>query len=101
MGQPLEDFPTRWVGNQSLPILQPHDPRTGLQGHDRQFESSTQWIGAVHACAHNPTGVDLTQKEWEGLRQMIRNDKHQLPFFDSAYQGFSSGSLHTDAFKLI
>ncbi|BFI17825.1 hypothetical protein MPTK1_6g09880 [Marchantia polymorpha subsp. ruderalis] len=49
MGQPLEDFPTRWVGNQSLPILQPHDPRTGLQGHDRQFESSTQWIGAVGA----------------------------------------------------
>ncbi|PTQ33509.1 LOW QUALITY PROTEIN: hypothetical protein MARPO_0088s0055 [Marchantia polymorpha] len=56
--------------------------------------------GSVHACAHNPTGVDLTQEEWEGLRQVIRNDKHQLPFFDSAYQGFSSGSLHTDAFTV-
>ncbi|OAE23186.1 hypothetical protein AXG93_1630s1010 [Marchantia polymorpha subsp. ruderalis] len=44
--------------------------------------------------------ADLTQEEWEGLRQVSRNDKHQLPFFDSAYQGFSSGSLHTDTFAV-
>ncbi|KAJ7559047.1 hypothetical protein O6H91_04G067300 [Diphasiastrum complanatum] len=50
----------------------------------------------LHACAHNPTGVDPTPEQWEGLRQLIRNKRH-LPFFDSAYQGFASGSLDLDA----
>lgn len=41
----------------------------------------------LHACAHNPTGVDPTEEQWEGIRQVIRS-KHQLPFFDCAYQVF-------------
>lgn len=39
----------------------------------------------LHACAHNPTGVDPTQDQWEHIRQLIRS-KNLLPFFDSAYQ---------------
>ncbi|CAL0305658.1 unnamed protein product [Lupinus luteus] len=50
----------------------------------------------LHACAHNPTGVDPTPEQWEHIRQLIRS-KALLPFFDSAYQGFASGSLDTDA----
>jgi hypothetical protein len=45
-------------------------------------------VGAVvllHACAHNPTGVDPTEEQWEGIRKVIRS-KQQLPFFDCAYQ---------------
>ncbi|KAF2304848.1 hypothetical protein GH714_039164 [Hevea brasiliensis] len=53
-------------------------------------------IVLLHACAHNPTGVDPTPDQWEQIRQLIRS-KALLPFFDSAYQGFASGSLDADA----
>ncbi|GMN39929.1 hypothetical protein TIFTF001_009166 [Ficus carica] len=53
-------------------------------------------IVLLHACAHNPTGVDPTLEQWEQIRQLIRS-KALLPFFDSAYQGFASGSLDADA----
>ena len=42
-------------------------------------------IVLLHACAHNPTGVDPTPAQWEQIRQLIRS-KGLLPFFDSAYQ---------------
>ncbi|KAG5048548.1 hypothetical protein JHK85_009651 [Glycine max] len=53
-------------------------------------------IVLLHACAHNPTGVDPTLEQWEQIRLLIRS-KALLPFFDSAYQGFASGSLDADA----
>lgn len=53
-------------------------------------------IVLLHACAHNPTGVDPTLEQWEQIRRLIRS-KSLLPFFDSAYQGFASGSLDGDA----
>lgn len=42
-------------------------------------------IVLIHACAHNPTGVDPTLDQWEQIRQLMRS-KALLPFFDSAYQ---------------
>lgn len=42
-------------------------------------------IVLLHACAHNPTGVDPTPQQWEQMRQLMRS-KALLPFFDSAYQ---------------
>ena len=42
-------------------------------------------IVLLHACAHNPTGVDPTPEQWEQIRQLMRS-KGLLPFFDSAYQ---------------
>ncbi|KAL0297277.1 UNVERIFIED_CONTAM: Aspartate aminotransferase 3, chloroplastic [Sesamum radiatum] len=53
-------------------------------------------IVLLHACAHNPTGVDPTLHQWEQIRQLMRS-KALLPFFDSAYQGFASGNLDADA----
>lgn len=53
-------------------------------------------IVLLHACAHNPTGVDPTVQQWEQIRKLMRS-KSLLPFFDSAYQGFASGSLDADA----
>ncbi|KAH6790893.1 aspartate aminotransferase 3 [Perilla frutescens var. frutescens] len=53
-------------------------------------------IVLLHACAHNPTGVDPTTQQWEQIRQLMRS-KALLPFFDSAYQGFASGNLDADA----
>eukprot|EP00803_Ostreobium_quekettii_P005741 evm.model.scf_1035.3 EVM.evm.TU.scf_1035.3 scf_1035:44608-49511(-) len=50
----------------------------------------------LHACAHNPTGVDPTPDQWKQMLKAIAG-KQLLPFFDSAYQGFASGSLSADA----
>ncbi|KAL6770488.1 AST1 [Auxenochlorella protothecoides x Auxenochlorella symbiontica] len=50
----------------------------------------------LHACAHNPTGVDPTHEQWAGILDAVR-DRGLLPFFDSAYQGFASGDLDGDA----
>ncbi|KAJ4842977.1 hypothetical protein Tsubulata_017447 [Turnera subulata] len=77
-----------------------YDPATrGLDFNGLLEDLGSAPSGAVvllHACAHNPTGVDPTLQQWEQIRQLIRS-KGLLPFFDSAYQGFASGSLDADA----
>jgi len=53
----------------------------------------------LHACAHNPTGVDPTPDQWKGILDVAQKKK-MLPFFDSAYQGFASGDLDKDALSI-
>ncbi len=49
----------------------------------------------LHACCHNPTGVDLSMDQWKQVSKVAK--EHQLlPFFDMAYQGFGEG-LDVDA----
>lgn len=50
----------------------------------------------LHACAHNPTGVDPTFEQWVTIAEVIKRRNH-FPFFDAAYQGFATGSLENDA----
>lgn len=50
----------------------------------------------LHACAHNPTGVDPTMDQWKELATIMSQKRH-FPFFDCAYQGFASGDLARDA----
>ena len=42
-------------------------------------------IVLLHACAHNPTGVDPSPAQWQAILQAVRQ-RRLLPFFDSAYQ---------------
>ena len=56
-------------------------------------------IIVLHACAHNPTGVDPTQEQWKKIAEVIRAKKH-FPFFDTAYQGFASGDLAKDGWAI-
>lgn len=56
-------------------------------------------IFLLHACAHNPTGVDPTKDQWKGISQAIKAKGH-ICWFDSAYQGFASGCLDTDAYAI-
>jgi len=56
-------------------------------------------IVLLHACAHNPTGVDPTQDQWKKIAEVIRSKKH-FPFFDTAYQGFASGDLARDGWAI-
>jgi len=50
----------------------------------------------LHACAHNPTGVDPTPEQWAEISSVLK-PKGCIPFFDSAYQGFASGDAEKDA----
>ncbi|CUM64422.1 uncharacterized protein PRCAT00002025001 [Priceomyces carsonii] len=56
-------------------------------------------IFLLHACAHNPTGLDPTKEQWKQILDEIASKNH-LPLFDSAYQGFASGSLDNDAYSI-
>ena len=56
-------------------------------------------IVLLHACAHNPTGVDPTPEQWKEISDIIQ-EKSLFPFFDMAYQGFASGSTSRDAFAV-
>ncbi|MDR0770130.1 MAG: aspartate/tyrosine/aromatic aminotransferase [Burkholderiales bacterium] len=47
-------------------------------------------IVILHACCHNPTGVDPTAEEWTQIIETIEQ-RQLVPFLDIAYQGFGSG----------
>jgi aromatic-amino-acid transaminase len=52
----------------------------------------------LHACCHNPTGVDPDKEQWLKLVDLFK-DSDLLPFFDFAYQGFGEG-IDEDAFAI-
>ncbi|VVE15188.1 aromatic amino acid aminotransferase [Pandoraea pneumonica] len=52
----------------------------------------------LHACCHNPTGVDLNDAQWVQVIDVLKK-RELLPFVDMAYQGFGSG-LDADAFVI-
>jgi aspartate aminotransferase, mitochondrial len=59
-------------------------------------QAPDQSIVVLHACAHNPTGVDPTFDQWKQISQVMKQKGH-FAFFDMAYQGFASGDITKDA----
>lgn len=55
-------------------------------------------IIVLHACCHNPTGVDLSLDDWKSVLDVIKAKGH-VPFLDMAYQGFGDG-IAEDAFAV-
>ncbi|EZG79270.1 aspartate aminotransferase [Gregarina niphandrodes] len=53
----------------------------------------------THACAHNPTGQDLSHEQWEFVFDVCRRKQHIL-VIDCAYQGFASGDFERDAWAV-
>ncbi|GMR53384.1 hypothetical protein PMAYCL1PPCAC_23579 [Pristionchus mayeri] len=53
----------------------------------------------LHACAHNPTGVDPTREQWKKISEVVKK-QGLFVFFDMAYQGFASGDVDGDAFAV-
>ena len=66
----------------------------GMLNYLRTLPSGS--IVLLHAAAHNPTGVDPTQENWRQIADVMKTKK-LFPFFDTAYQGFASGSIEIDA----
>ncbi|MDH4565861.1 aspartate/tyrosine/aromatic aminotransferase [Pseudomonas sp. BN414] len=55
-------------------------------------------VVVLHACCHNPTGVDLELEDWKAVLEVLREREH-VPFLDIAYQGFGAG-IDEDAFAV-
>lgn len=55
-------------------------------------------IVLLHACCHNPTGMDLSNSQWLRIIEVIAK-RALIPFLDMAYQGFGDG-LNEDAFSI-
>ena len=66
-----------------------YDPKTqGLDFEGMKEDMGRAERGAIvllHACAHNPTGVDPTQSQWHEILDICKRQEF-LCFFDSAYQ---------------
>lgn len=84
----------------TYPYFLPQTKGLDFSGMHSAIEQAPEGsIIVLHACAHNPTGVDLTKSQWTQLSQKIRAKRH-FPFFDCAYQGFASGDLDNDAWAI-
>lgn len=102
-------FPTPTWGNHGpifklarLPVksYRYYDPKTcGLdfQGAlDDISKIPERSIILLHACAHNPTGVDPKPEQWQELSAIVKK-RNLFSFFDMAYQGFASGDIEKDS----
>lgn len=52
----------------------------------------------LHPCCHNPTGVDLTNAQWDILLDVVKT-KELIAFMDIAYQGFGE-DMDKDAYAI-
>ena len=52
----------------------------------------------LHACCHNPSGMDLNKEQWQQVADVAKQVGF-IPVVDMAYQGFGQ-DLDTDAFGL-
>jgi len=71
------------------------------------FAGMMEFLGGVpdgssvllHAVAHNPTGIDPTQAQWDQILELCKKKKFVI-ILDCAYQGFASGDLVTDGYAM-
>tara|TARA_Y100000389_G_C17470958_1_gene530759 strand:- start:5135 stop:6319 length:1185 start_codon:yes stop_codon:yes gene_type:complete len=57
---------------------------------DTLRNASASDIVLLHACCHNPTGLDLSKDQWQLLTDIVI-ERDLIPFVDIAYQGFADG----------
>jgi aromatic-amino-acid transaminase len=71
-----------------------YDPKTHGVAFDAMLAAlgklSAGSVVLLHACCHNPTGVDLVSEQWERVLEVV-NARGLVPFLDMAYQGFAEG----------
>jgi len=117
------DFLKRWLPDSALWVSDPtwdnhramfegagvqvntypyYDPATGGVRFDAMLAAISQLparsVVLLHACCHNPTGVDLSRAQWEQLIPVLKQ-RELLPYLDLAYQGYGDG-IEEDAFAV-
>jgi len=79
-----------------------YDAASGGLRFDAMLESlkaaEKHSIVLLHACCHNPTGVDLTKEQWQALVPVLR-ERELIAFLDLAYQGYGDG-IDEDAYAI-
>jgi aromatic-amino-acid transaminase len=81
----------------SYPYYNPATKGLDFEGMKRSLSALPAGaIVVLHACCHNPTGVDLDQAQWQTVLEIVQS-RRLLPFLDLAYQGFADG-LEADAY---
>ncbi len=80
----------------TYPYYEPSTHRINFDGMlDSMERLPAGSILVLHACCHNPTGLDLSAEQWKQVIKVI-NTRGLVPFIDNAYQGFAEG-LEKDA----
>ncbi|QLL30533.1 hypothetical protein HG536_0A03510 [Torulaspora globosa] len=110
-GRPLYISEPTWANHKSIfqsqgiktvpyPYWQASTKSLDLDGFLESIKDAPSGsVVLLHACAHNPTGLDPAEKQWPAILEAIASKNH-IALFDSAYQGFASGSLDRDAFAI-
>ena len=79
-----------------------YDPATGgvrFEAMKQRLQQAKKHdVVLMHACCHNPTGVDLTPLQWQELVPILR-ERELIPFLDLAYQGYGQG-IAEDAYAV-
>ncbi len=82
---------------ESYPYYDPQHGSSGSAGGvrfdamlDALETAATGSIVVLHACCHNPTGVDLAPEQWTRVIAVVKA-RGLVPFLDMAYQGFGAG----------
>ncbi|GKZ23789.1 hypothetical protein AbraIFM66951_004631 [Aspergillus brasiliensis] len=91
VGVPIEEYPYYSADTKGV----------DLEGMLSVFETTAEERDVVilQACAHNPTGVDLTREQWARVAEVMQRKKLHV-VFDSAYQGFATGDVDGDAWSI-
>ncbi|GMW03917.1 MAG: aromatic amino acid aminotransferase [Candidatus Hydrogenedentota bacterium] len=80
-GLPIKTYPYYDAAQQGLKLDALFDALKAVPKGD---------VVLLHACCHNPTGIDPTSAQWKTIAA-IAQEKGWLPLFDFAYQGFGDG----------
>lgn len=99
MGKPQCHFAGAGFEVGTYPYFNPETKMLDFDGMVSQLEAlPAESIVLLHPCCHNPTGVDLTNQQWDKVIEVVKAQK-LIPFFDMAYQGYGEG-IAEDAYVI-
>lgn len=80
-GMPTADYPYYDALTRGLDFVRMQEVLESIPAGD---------VVLLHACCHNPSGVDLTAGQWQTVAAIAAR-RGWLPFLDFAYQGYGDG----------
>lgn len=93
-------FETQGLKTATYPYWNAATKSLDLEGYLNAIEDAPKGsVFVLHACAHNPTGLDPSKEQWVDILDALVKGDH-IVLFDSAYQGFASGNLDNDAYAV-
>lgn len=93
-------FETQGLKTTTYPYWNAATKSLDLEGYLTAIKDAPKGsVFVLHACAHNPTGLDPSKEQWVDILDALVKGDH-IVLFDSAYQGFASGNLDNDAYAV-